>query len=689
MSDFLRFRKKKKSPKGPTTYKVTIPAFTKHIDGFTDHEGHIFDDQIVNIPASTFPLTIPWTDEYDGGVEFETPPTKVTMTAPPHAGYGNTKIWVRGMRYVYYPHALPGQHVPHHLVEEANLPAFSQLEHRGQGAELPLDKMPRTAEVMEELVRTGRKRSSSGNSAIDFITGRGRSGSAGSSSSIRDVLPNVIERIRRVSTSSGGRRGSKSRPVLPDEPIHRPMIAVPMMTRNFYEHDHWNHPFAKDIDLLRDKFTSGLILLGSDPVKATITLSYFGGTPGQENGESGRYFNAVVPPHSFMAPSHRIHHPTRSIIKVFVPDYVLNADKYRPYTFQLPADEEGNPGVWARFWPLPNLDQQVAKKYWWRSSVLAEEYRLELVSSEKPAEMDGNGNIVSAYKPPKDDGKEWWEPPKKSPGQPRVPKNRPSEDDLVLDSTSEFGQQNPLLLPIHEQLGLTVRVMKDRVFKTLKNLTGTGNVLMQDDEWFSYLMLQQDIEVLLGLGDDQYISGSGMSAFLQMLTLQYGGIALNPEICQMLYINPSEPFEHFKDILPKSPLFANRRKWIVIPININLNHWIMCMMDNEKKTIGFYDSLGTGKVLDANAFSKYTTRLVGLLKYIHQKEMGKPMPTYGPARQVVVPQQNNMVDCGAYSCAFAECLIRGIPFSTLKKDYMALYRYKMAYCIVSAHDSMN
>ncbi|KAI1296581.1 hypothetical protein HDE_04976 [Halotydeus destructor] len=90
------------------------------------------------------------------------------------------------------------------------------------------------------------------------------------------------------------------------------------------------------------------------------------------------------------------------IVRIFIPDRVLKYPMYRPFTFQVPpsphfairADMANKvepvvvqvPGVWARFWFPPPLNQKVIQT-WWGNVLVPEEDRIELVSVSKPPEL--------------------------------------------------------------------------------------------------------------------------------------------------------------------------------------------------------------------------------------------------------------------------------------------------------------
>ncbi|KAI1296579.1 hypothetical protein HDE_04974 [Halotydeus destructor] len=139
--------------------------------------------------------------------------------------------------------------------------------------------------------------------------------------------------------------------------------------------------------------------------------------------EQGQWYLAFVPPHNYKPPNvldpsgqlrslDLINNHIERIVRIFIPNRVLSYPMYRPFTFQIPpspefavkADPENRvapvvvqvPGVWARFWFPPQLNQKVIRS-WWGNILVPEENRVELVSVSKPPELAAGQDHQPTY----------------------------------------------------------------------------------------------------------------------------------------------------------------------------------------------------------------------------------------------------------------------------------------------------
>ncbi|KAI8144955.1 Sentrin-specific protease 2 [Fennellomyces sp. T-0311] len=120
------------------------------------------------------------------------------------------------------------------------------------------------------------------------------------------------------------------------------------------------------------------------------------------------------------------------------------------------------------------------------------------------------------------------------------------------------------------------------------------------------------------------------------------------------------------DVFSKDLLF--------VPINYAY-HWTLGMIDMKQKTIQVYDSL--------NGAHDATLKL--LLKYLqeeHQDKKNAPFDTSAWKTMAAkgIPLQENMSDCGVFTCTFAERLSRNHPFDFSQAD-MELIRKRMVLSI--------
>jgi sentrin-specific protease 1 len=128
-------------------------------------------------------------------------------------------------------------------------------------------------------------------------------------------------------------------------------------------------------------------------------------------------------------------------------------------------------------------------------------------------------------------------------------------------------------------------------------------------------------------------------------------------------------------------IFSMRR--FLVPVNRGNVHWALALVDVPARTICYLDSLG-GDGADV---------VEGLRKYLedeHVAKKGVPLPGEpfsGVPAPHDLPRQRNGVDCGAFVCAFIECLARGImPSSELftQADLGYWRRRILTTCLVGA-----
>uniref|UniRef100_A0A182LRZ3 Ubiquitin-like protease family profile domain-containing protein n=1 Tax=Anopheles culicifacies TaxID=139723 RepID=A0A182LRZ3_9DIPT len=110
---------------------------------------------------------------------------------------------------------------------------------------------------------------------------------------------------------------------------------------------------------------------------------------------------------------------------------------------------------------------------------------------------------------------------------------------------------------------------------------------------------------------------------------------------------------------------------IVVPVHVGGIHWCMSMIDLRKKTIHYYDSMGSPNNAVLNA----------LEEYLCEESMDKrktPFDKSGLTKQNIrdCPRQKNGSDCGVFSCMFAEFLTRDHAI-TFDQSNMPYFRKKM------------
>ncbi|AAR26952.1 FirrV-1-E3 [Feldmannia irregularis virus a] len=96
---------------------------------------------------------------------------------------------------------------------------------------------------------------------------------------------------------------------------------------------------------------------------------------------------------------------------------------------------------------------------------------------------------------------------------------------------------------------------------------------------------------------------------------------------------------------------TNKRAKILIPVNVDNNHWILVVVDNRKKTVTAYDSLGVSR-------RKVTSDIMLWL----QKEYRHKKVPFNRAEWTTVttgqcPTQNNGNDCGIFTLVTAAHIV--------------------------------
>ena len=121
-------------------------------------------------------------------------------------------------------------------------------------------------------------------------------------------------------------------------------------------------------------------------------------------------------------------------------------------------------------------------------------------------------------------------------------------------------------------------------------------------------------------------------------------------------------------------------KYIICPINIYGNHWVLAVIDIEGKCIQWFDSLGETD----------WAKLNGLLAYVNDehKEMngGQGMADLSEWKLIrctadTTPQQRNNFDCGMYVCISCLFILNGYPL-LYKQDHIDKCRTKIAFAIL-------
>uniref|UniRef100_A0A0A1WRA7 Sentrin-specific protease 1 n=1 Tax=Zeugodacus cucurbitae TaxID=28588 RepID=A0A0A1WRA7_ZEUCU len=116
---------------------------------------------------------------------------------------------------------------------------------------------------------------------------------------------------------------------------------------------------------------------------------------------------------------------------------------------------------------------------------------------------------------------------------------------------------------------------------------------------------------------------------------------------------------------------------IPVPVHVGGVHWCMAIIHLKKRTIKYYDSMGTPN----------PSVLKALEQYLKDESLDKRKQPFDTSQFEIesvrdVPRQMNGSDCGVFSCMFAEYITRNREI-TFSQQHMQYFRHKMILEIVS------
>jgi sentrin-specific protease 1 len=115
---------------------------------------------------------------------------------------------------------------------------------------------------------------------------------------------------------------------------------------------------------------------------------------------------------------------------------------------------------------------------------------------------------------------------------------------------------------------------------------------------------------------------------------------------------------------------------LLIPINRSY-HWVLGAIDMKEKCIRVYDSMGGNHDHTLHLFLDYLE-----LEHQDKKKESIDLSDWKLKTPKDIPQQENMSDCGVFTCAFAERLARRCVFDFSQQD-MRLLRRRMVLNILN------
>jgi sentrin-specific protease 1 len=218
---------------------------------------------------------------------------------------------------------------------------------------------------------------------------------------------------------------------------------------------------------------------------------------------------------------------------------------------------------------------------------------------------------------------------------------------------------------------------------------------IEEDEYFGPAIeeIETFIDERLESGDDVLIEKFNIEIRHKDLKTLEGLNWLNDEIINFyfsLIMERSKIVENYPSVHVMNTFFyttltkkgfASVKRWtrkvdifsmdfVLIPLHLGV-HWTLCSVNNQKKRISYYDSMGGGRINQSG--TKHLSVILNYLKEEYEDKKKSPLPTDYEANEVGVnddglenvriPQQDNGSDCGVFTCKFAEYISRRATFT--------------------------
>ena len=115
---------------------------------------------------------------------------------------------------------------------------------------------------------------------------------------------------------------------------------------------------------------------------------------------------------------------------------------------------------------------------------------------------------------------------------------------------------------------------------------------------------------------------------------------------------------------------------ILVPVHLDV-HWCLAVMNLKKKSVNFYDSMGSDKNDILNALLNYLEK-----EHLHKKSSPFDTSDFTLENVKEIPKQMNGSDCGMFTLKYAEYLSRNASITFTQED-MPYFRRRMVYEIVN------
>ncbi|MBS0634928.1 MAG: hypothetical protein JSR37_05660 [Verrucomicrobia bacterium] len=134
-------------------------------------------------------------------------------------------------------------------------------------------------------------------------------------------------------------------------------------------------------------------------------------------------------------------------------------------------------------------------------------------------------------------------------------------------------------------------------------------------------------------------------------------LVVNPE--KLARITKLYPL--FRSSAEKSITKLFDKKTVLIPVNVNSNHWALFVADIQKRRLAYYDSL-------SGPIPAVATSIRAHLEKVANEEGVALEPADFAAEVLPCPQQPNTTDCGVYLILTAEHILENKPLTYTQSD---------------------
>lgn len=127
-------------------------------------------------------------------------------------------------------------------------------------------------------------------------------------------------------------------------------------------------------------------------------------------------------------------------------------------------------------------------------------------------------------------------------------------------------------------------------------------------------------------------------------------------------------------VMKRKNMKFSEKDFILLPINTSGVHWTLAVVDNVRRVIKHYDSLGCDN-------RKLLRELEDIFTRRYRNELEDDEVEFIATDGDRSLRQTNDSDCGVYVCLVAEYVIHGNPLLTLRPEHMTYHRLRIAHSI--------